>query len=92
MGDEPSTSKNVDNIQVNLRTSACKVKHGGINCCVPHCTNNNIKNPEISFHKIPKDEALQKKFVKLLKTKGLKNIGPNSRVSSSHFPGGRKKF
>jgi hypothetical protein len=33
-----------------------------------------------------------KKWVKLLKTKGFKNIGPNSRVCSSHFPGGRKNY
>ena len=43
----------------------------------------------MSFHKIPKDEALQKK---MSKTKGLQDIGPNYRVCSSHFPEGKKTY
>ena len=87
MGDEPSTSKDADDTQVE---TTCQVKRGGINCCVPQCTSNNTKNPELSYHKLPKDEALQKKWVKLLKTKGLMNIRQNARVCSTHFPGGKK--
>ena len=37
MGDEPSTSQNADNTQVE---TTCKVKRAGINCCVPQCTIN----------------------------------------------------
>ena len=51
---------------------------------------NNIKNPELSFHKLSKDETLQRKWEKFLKTKGLMNIRQNSRVCSTHFPGGKK--
>ena len=69
MEDEPSCLTNVCKPQIDerLSTNVNKVKRGGINCCVPHGTNNNLKNSGISFHKIPKDEVLQKKWVKLLK-------------------------
>ena len=93
MEDEPSCSTNIYKPQVDLAsTNVNKLKRGGINCCVPHCTNNSLKNSGISFHKIPKDEVLQRKWVKLLKTKGLRDIGPNYRVCSSHFPGGKKTY
>ena len=91
MADKPGCSTNLNKTQ-STSTNASKVKRGGINCCVPHCTNNSLRNSGISFHKIPKDEALQKKWVKLLKTKGLQDIGPNYRVCSSHFPGGKKTY
>ena len=93
MEDEPSCSTNIYEPQVDsASTNVNKLKRGGINCCVPHCTNNSLKNSGISFHKIPKDEVLRKKWVKLLKTKGLRDIGPNYRVCSSRFPGGKKTY
>ena len=84
MGDEPSSSKNADMTSVESQTQ-CKVKRGGINCCVPQCTRNtDIKNPEEKF--------LQTRWVKLLKTKGLVKIGQNSRTCSTHFPGSKKTY
>ena len=50
------------------------------------------KNPALSFHKIPKDEALRKKWVKLFKTKGLCNPSDNHLLCSAHFPGGIRTY
>lgn len=31
---------------------------------MPQCGNNSLKNPALSFHKIPKDDTLRKKSIK----------------------------
>ena len=36
-------------------------------CCVPQCNNNSARNPELSFHKIPKNKNIKKKWVRALK-------------------------
>ena len=41
----------------------------GRNCCVPNCGSNSRRHPFLSFHRIPKDETLRKKWIKLLKAK-----------------------
>ena len=63
MEDEPSCLTNVFEPQIDegLPTNINKVKCDGIDCCVPHCTNNSLKYSGISYHKIPKDEVLQEK-------------------------------
>ena len=58
-------------------------------CCIPQCDNNNRKNPEISFHKIQKNPELKKKWVRLLKRKGVREPGSSHRVCSVHFVGGK---
>ena len=47
-------------------------------CCVTKCDNNNPKNPELSFHKIPKIPELKKKWMQVLKRKGVRE--PNSSL------------
>ena len=89
MADKPGCSTNLNKTQ-SISTNASKVKRGGINCCVPHWTNNSLRNSGISFHK--RMRLYKKKWVKLLKTKGLQDIGPNYRVCSSHFPGCKKTY
>ena len=65
-------------------------RRGGCTCCVPTC-NNKIRNrPDISYHKLPKEPTLRRKWSKLLKTKGLCNPGGNNYMCSDHFPGGKK--
>ena len=61
-------------------------------CCVPQCNNNSTRNPELSFHKIPKNKDIKKKWVRVLKTKGLLNPLPNQKVCSEHFPIGKKTY
>ena len=89
MDDKPGTSKDTNEQQQKDRTPK---NSGGKNCCVPHCKSNSRKNPELSFHRIPKDETLKKKWIKLLKTKGLCNPNPFNVVCSAHFPGGKKTY
>ena len=59
MADKPGCSTNVNKTQ-RTSTNASKVKRSRINFCAPYCTNNSLRKSGISFHKIPKDEALQK--------------------------------
>ncbi|CAB4025193.1 THAP domain-containing 11, partial [Paramuricea clavata] len=96
MEDIPCSSKDADQAtqysHAEKRTQHGKQLYGGKNCCVPQCTNSNLRNPELSFYKIPKDSTLKKKWEKLLQTKGLLNIGPHYRVCSVHFSGGKKTY
>ena len=48
--------------------------------------------PDLSFYKIPVEPTLRKKWLKLLKIKGLCNPGSNHQVSSAHFAGGKKTY
>ena len=61
-------------------------------CCVPKCNNNNRKNPELSFHKIPKNPKLKKKWMQVLKRKGVREPNSSHRVCSAHFAGGTKTY
>ena len=94
MEDKPCTSKEANKLHQGetskLRESTLRL--GGKNCCVPQCKNNSRRNPELSFHKIPKDTTLKKQWVKLLKTRGLCNPGSNHKVCSAHIPGGKKTY
>ena len=69
-----------------------KARRGGHMCCVPTCNNNSRNRPDISYHKLPKEPTLRRKWSKLLKTKGLCNPGENNYVCSDHFPGGKKTY
>lgn len=66
--------------------------HGGRTCCAPHCNNNSRRNPKQLYHKMPKDPKLEKIWTKLLKTKGLRNPGPNHYLRSAHFRRGKKTY
>ena len=59
---------------------------------MPKCDNNNRKNPELSFHKIPKNPELKKKWVQVLKRKGVMEFNSSNRVCSAHFAGGIKMY
>ena len=92
MEDQPCTSKEADKIQQQVKPNRWTSSRGGTNCCVPQCSHNSLKNPNLSFYKIPKDGPMQKRWLKRLKTKGLCNIGPKYKVCSAHFQGGKKTF
>ena len=79
-------------IQQQVKPNRWTSSRGGTNCCVPQCSHNSLKNPNLSFYKIPKDGPMQKRWLKRLKTKGLCNIGPKYKVCSAHFQGGKKTF
>ena len=69
-----------------------KASPGGRTCCVPNCYDNSRNRPDISYHKLPKEPTLRRKWSKLLKTKGLCNPGENNYVCSDHFPWGKKTY
>ena len=52
MEEGTSTSLEAGNDNMNAAPSSQLWKRC---CCVPKCDNNNRKNPELSFHKIPKN-------------------------------------
>ena len=83
MEDNPSTSQGMHKKEARQ----WKTK-----CCVPQCNNNSVRNPELSFHKIPKNKDIKKKWFRVLKTKGLLNPLPNQKVCSEHFPNGKKTY
>ena len=93
MDDEPGTSNETSN---ELHASESNTKstsyRGGRNCCVPHCGNNSRRNHLLSFHRIPKDGILKKKWTKILKAKGLSNPSQNHMVCSANFSGRKKTY
>ena len=67
---------------------------GGYTCCVPGCSSNNKRNPELSFYNFPNGKSkeaieLRKRWINLI---SRKDFSPTTghRVCSLHFPGGRK--
>lgn len=68
-----------------------KSRGGGTACCVPLCTNSTKRNPQLSFHKFPKEKKLRQSWVHWI---GRKEFYPNEyhRVCSEHFPGGKKTY
>ena len=69
---------------------------GGYTCCVPGCSSNNKRNPELSFYNFPNGKSkesieLRKRWINLISRKDFSpTIG--HRVCSLHFPGGRKTY
>ena len=70
--------------------SSGKLKYGGTTCCVQFCKSNSVRNPELSFHKFPKDLDLRETWLNLLciDRQPLKS----HKVCSLHFPGGKKSY
>jgi hypothetical protein len=88
MEGETSTSHEANNAETTEVTRILKIY-----CCIPQCQSNTRKNPELSFHKLPKNpEILKKKWVQLLKRKGVRDPGPSQRVCSMHFVDGKKSY
>ena len=60
-------------------------------CCVPGCSNDSIRKPELSFHQLP---LMKKKLLKVWVHKiGWKNLplNNNTRVCSEHFVNSAKR-
>ena len=89
MENEPCTSHEINNSETVEITARRVCKRY---CCIPQCDSNSRKNPEISFHKIPKNPELRKKWIRLLKRKGIRDPGSSHRVCSAHFVGGAKTY
>ena len=63
--DKPCTSKEANKLHQGDRTSKSRestVCRGGKDCCVAQCKIYSRRNPELSFHKIPKDSTSKKKM------------------------------
>lgn len=56
-------------------------------CCAPLCKSKFVKGADISFHEIPAEENIRKKWINVLSRKGwTPNVTSNySRVCSKHF-------
>ena len=77
MDDEPAASNETSNeLHSSEKNSKSTSYRGGRNCCV----------------RIPKDGILKKKWIKILKDKGLSNPSENHVVCSAHISGGKKTY
>ena len=66
MEDKPCTSKEANKLHQGDRTSKSRestVCRGGKDFCVAQCKIYSRRNPELSFHKIPKDSTSKKKWL-----------------------------
>ena len=86
---EPSTSMEADkNIQHSSMLKN-QYKGGGTTCCIPTCSSNTKRNPELSYYKIPNDKKLRRMWLHWI---GRANFKPKNyhKVCSKHFIGGKK--
>ena len=63
----------------------------GITCCVPNCFNNSVRNKELSFYVIPRDNGLRNEWLHMLRRKNFVRSSSH-RNCSVHFVGGRKTY
>lgn len=69
---------------------------GGYTCCVPGCSSNHKRNPELSFYSIPSGKSeeskeLRKRWINLISRRDFSpTIG--HRICSLSFPGGPKTY
>ena len=86
---EPGTSSEADKSNTENACSKRKYKGGGTTCCIPTCSSNTKRNPELSYYQIPTDIKLRKMWLHWI---GRANFTPNNhhRVCSKHFVGGKK--
>ncbi|XP_033096671.1 uncharacterized protein LOC117100935 [Anneissia japonica] len=63
-------------------------------CCAKHCNNNSGKNPNLTFHRFPKDEERCSKWLKHcrkdLQNRSTKYLNLNRRLCSDHFTESQK--
>ena len=57
------------------------------NCCVPFCSNNWRNSPNLKVHSIPSDEAVWKKYARLIRNDKLRDSS-STRICGKHFTGG----
>ena len=86
---EPGTSSEADKSDTAASCSERKYKGGGTTCCIPTCSSNTKRNPDLSFYRIPTDKKLRKMWLHWI---GRANFQPNNyhRVCSKHFVGGKR--
>jgi hypothetical protein len=86
---EPGTSLEADKSNTGNACSKRKYKGGETTCCIPTCSSNTKRNPELSYYQIPTDKKLRKMWLHWI---GRANFTPNNhhRVCSKHFVGGKK--
>ena len=86
---EPGTSSDADKSDTEASCTERKYKGGGTACCIPTCSSNTKRNPDLSFYRIPTDKKLRKMWLHWI---GRANFSPNNhhRVCSKHFVGGKR--
>ena len=53
---EPGTSSEADKSDTAASCSERKYNGGGTTCCIPTCSSNTKRNPDLSFYRIPTDK------------------------------------
>ncbi|XP_028394401.1 uncharacterized protein LOC114518578 [Dendronephthya gigantea] len=61
-------------------------------CVVARCTHTSRRHKTLTFYCFPKDDKLQRKWIKAVSLRALLNYRwkPSDRICSAHFPNGRK--
>ena len=55
---ELGTSSEADKSDTEASCSERKYKGGGTTCCIPTCSSNTKRDPDLSFYRIPTDKKL----------------------------------
>jgi hypothetical protein len=72
---ETGTSSEADKSNTENACSKRKYYGGGTTCCIPTCSSNTIRNPELSYFQIPTDKKLRKLWLHWI---GRANFTPNN--------------
>ena len=92
MEDKPGTSAEVNEPESQpAYANKEKRTRSGTKCCVPFCDSHTGRNPELSFHKFPKDQKRRKIWLHWISRTDFKP-SEHHRVCSKHFKGGQKTY
>ena len=73
---EPGTSSEADKSDTEASCTERKYKGGGTTCCIPTCSSNTKRNPDLSFCWSPADKKLRKMWLHWI---GQANFLPNNQ-------------
>ena len=62
------------------------------NCCVSYCHADSTRHMRLSYHAIPRDLKLRKRWVKSIRNDSLKLKSKGTTVCGLHFRGGRRTY
>ena len=72
--------------------SECVVIMPKTNCCVPHCHATSKRHKHLSWHVLPRDETLRKRWIVLIRNDNLRVSSKGTSVCGLHFRGGRRTY
>ena len=62
------------------------------NCCVPYCHATSKRHKQLTWHVLPRDETLRKRWILLIRNDNLRVTSKGTAVCGLHFRGGRRTY